>query len=55
MSNPELHTMTLTVEVSPWADRVVSFIARHPMAFQWIGIERLAWVIVRLFVRVKAA
>jgi hypothetical protein len=55
MANPDMHTMTLRVEVSPWADRVVTFMGRHPWAFEWIGVERLAWIIVRLFVRVKSS
>lgn len=54
MKTEEL-TIRLTVEVSPWAERVVAFMGRHAWAFEWIGVERLAWIIVRLFVRVKAA
>lgn len=53
MAKIEKMEMRLRVDVSPRATQFLNFAARHPWLFRWMGVDLLAWLVVRLGVRVR--
>lgn len=54
MMTVEARALALRVDVDPKINRILRFVSRYPRWFAWVGVNPLAWILVKLFVKVRA-